>query len=371
MKTLNNQLPIVISAVVVLFAVGFLAPEFIRFEGSEAYANTRPPKGTLLECPDACRAWEIYLDDFGYSDYLGYSYAGVPMHEMLCGEWAAAIKYAGIETWPKAMWLTDQFICPDWITNSLFWVVQPMMHTGPNQVTSIIQNSRVQIEIIATMYCSQTAMGITADPNTGNFVVSDSCFMVQDYIITNISGAAIESLYFCQFLHGHPGDIYDPVVVGVYDSDFYPIVDPEFPMSQNYHYDITMWADVTWGEDDYTEYIGFGAIERPTTYDVWHYRGDCLAGRPLTGLHVRQEDNNLQNVSSWGPDETAGAEEWFLGTLHVDHSDTVSVLLSVGWTPGGQIPTLTEWGLIIFGILLLGFITWVFLRRKREVVSLQ
>jgi len=32
-----------------------------------------------------------------------------------------------------------------------------------------------------------------------------------------------------------------------------------------------------------------------------------------------------------------------------------------------QIPTLTEWGLIIFGVVLLGFVTWVFLRRKRVV----
>jgi hypothetical protein len=35
-----------------------------------------------------------------------------------------------------------------------------------------------------------------------------------------------------------------------------------------------------------------------------------------------------------------------------------------------DIPTLTEWGLIIFGVLLLGFITWVFLKR-RKVVSVR
>jgi cbb3-type cytochrome oxidase subunit 3 len=35
-----------------------------------------------------------------------------------------------------------------------------------------------------------------------------------------------------------------------------------------------------------------------------------------------------------------------------------------------DIPTLTEWGLIIFGLVLLGFITWVFLRRRKaEAVS--
>jgi hypothetical protein len=37
---------------------------------------------------------------------------------------------------------------------------------------------------------------------------------------------------------------------------------------------------------------------------------------------------------------------------------------------GEDIPTLTEWGLIIFGVVLLGFITWVFLKR-RKVVSVR
>jgi hypothetical protein len=32
-----------------------------------------------------------------------------------------------------------------------------------------------------------------------------------------------------------------------------------------------------------------------------------------------------------------------------------------------DIPTLTEWGLIIFGVVLLGFITWVFLRRRKAM----
>lgn len=32
-----------------------------------------------------------------------------------------------------------------------------------------------------------------------------------------------------------------------------------------------------------------------------------------------------------------------------------------------EIPTLTEWGLIIFGVVLLGFITWVFLKRRKAI----
>jgi hypothetical protein len=34
---------------------------------------------------------------------------------------------------------------------------------------------------------------------------------------------------------------------------------------------------------------------------------------------------------------------------------------------GPTIPTLTEWGLIIFGVVLLGFISWVFLRRRQVI----
>jgi hypothetical protein len=36
-----------------------------------------------------------------------------------------------------------------------------------------------------------------------------------------------------------------------------------------------------------------------------------------------------------------------------------------------QIPTLTEWGQIIFGLMLLGFITWVFLKRRKKVIGVR
>jgi hypothetical protein len=47
-------------------------------------------------------------------------------------------------------------------------------------------------------------------------------------------------------------------------------------------------------------------------------------------------------------------------------ADNVQILCA-----GGAIPTLTEWGMIIFGVLLLGFITWVFLRRRKAGLSYQ
>jgi hypothetical protein len=36
-----------------------------------------------------------------------------------------------------------------------------------------------------------------------------------------------------------------------------------------------------------------------------------------------------------------------------------------------EIPTLTEWGLIIFGLVLMGFMTWVFLRRRQAGLDLR
>ncbi|MGB8657579.1 MAG: hypothetical protein WCE90_07305 [Candidatus Zixiibacteriota bacterium] len=49
-------------------------------------------------------------------------------------------------------------------------------------------------------------------------------------------------------------------------------------------------------------------------------------------------------------------------------ADNVQILCQGGL----NIPTLTEWGLIIFGVVMLGFISWVFLRRRKTAaVSLQ
>jgi len=40
---------------------------------------------------------------------------------------------------------------------------------------------------------------------------------------------------------------------------------------------------------------------------------------------------------------------------------------AVSFPAESPIPTLTEWGMIIFGVVLIGFITWVFLRRRKAI----
>ena len=69
--------------------------------------------------------------------------------------------------------------------------------------------------------------------------------------------------------------------------------------------------------------------------------------------------------------DDGAALEWQDICLQPGESATVKSVTSFGDIPAIAIPTLTEWGLIIFGVLLVGFITWVFLRRRKAVVSYQ
>jgi hypothetical protein len=51
---------------------------------------------------------------------------------------------------------------------------------------------------------------------------------------------------------------------------------------------------------------------------------------------------------------------------HAEVGNTVMYIDYVKIYPP-EIPTLTEWGLIIFGVVLIGFITWVFLKRRKAI----
>ena len=69
--------------------------------------------------------WFGDFDAAGYSDWWWWGQSNrhpYGSHEMLSGEWGAAIYYDGITTEPKAMWLTNYFQYPDWTTNSTFTV---------------------------------------------------------------------------------------------------------------------------------------------------------------------------------------------------------------------------------------------------------
>ncbi|MGB8657583.1 MAG: hypothetical protein WCE90_07325 [Candidatus Zixiibacteriota bacterium] len=66
------------------------------------------------------------------------------------------------------------------------------------------------------------------------------------------------------------------------------------------------------------------------------------------------------------------AFQWFVVSQFSDGQTTPDGGVTFEFRSGaGDIPTLSEWGLIVFGVVFLGFVTWVFLKRRRTVVGLQ
>ena len=194
------------------------------------------------------------FDAGGYADWCWWGSSprhDSGYHEMLSGEWAAAIYYDGIATEEdQAMWLTDKFLYPDWESNSLFsgsaascssWddtdnPVPPNYNAqdrDENPVTaydtgqSVIQNAEVEITIDYEMVDLglQGAGGVGGSPmafgsfvGADAFVYSERYVLLQTYTITNITDSPIQDLEFYQMLHGHPADEGNPVVYSVYDS---------------------------------------------------------------------------------------------------------------------------------------------------------
>jgi LPXTG-motif cell wall-anchored protein len=69
-----------------------------------------------------------------------------------------------------------------------------------------------------------------------------------------------------------------------------------------------------------------------------------------------------------------GPEKTTLSYTIVHTSDTTFSFSGTATTLIGlsaAIPTLTEWGMIIFGVVLLGFISWVFFKRRKAALSLR
>jgi hypothetical protein len=152
----------------------------------------------------------------------------------------------------------------------------------------------------------------------------------------------------------------------------------------------------------------FGQYKNGHRYVLYHSSGNKYniqfsAENELFGMEYRQGESNYQNlVTIYGityfnrqPGETNRTKLVRIGdhfkcylndSLFYEFDETIfggDVKIGIGCygsatydnlcltTVPPDIPTLTEWGLIIFGVVLLGFITWVFLKRRKTVVSLR
>lgn len=402
MRTLSRWLPQTL-----ILLVFVLVPAVVLLAGNAAdlplgsYREVRPIEEGLVTDPPMPLApqasawlttpnWQILLTDFGYSDVFwerkphwlraypwSYSYF---WDEVLSGEWAAAIYYDQIPTpaiamgpnagLPQTMWLEPNFLYPNWVTNSNFFVVTPIATWNRGHLPlpyfdtgySCISNGQVRIEIDYLVWNNQTAMGRCAGVWPWpwvSYVRSDPYILQQKYKITNVTSMGLTNLEFFQFLHGHPGT---HETVGFYGD--WEVYDPnrKFLAWDNwdiYHYDITQWGRkylymwpwlyAYWNWWNY-DYVGFHSRVQPNTgrspspWGLGEYRGHA-AGKPARpGVHWDVEEDNLQprgpactlypsSYPVFGR-QVAGAETWKLAAS-LPPSATVNhdVLLSISNQP--------------------------------------
>jgi hypothetical protein len=279
--------------------------------------------------------WYVTLDDYGYSDFLVYTAGPFPKdwtHEMISGEWAAAIGYDGIPlTLPiRTMWLEPDFIYPDWTTNSDFLVTSPMSEPvdldgdGLPEGSSIIANADVEIRIDVKFLDTGTGTPMGAG---GSSVTSDRYVLRTTYTVRNLRATPLTGVRFYTFLHGHPANDEANTVRSAYDTTAYA------GALSAWRYDITHVATNSGAIDGsttgcmLTDHIGMSMDVAPADWGLGSYRGHTL--RPGPGLHDDVERDILGNQTSFGPDETAGALRRDLGTLAAGASASVQVLLTV------------------------------------------
>jgi len=317
------------------------------------------------------------FDDGGFSDWIWYNpspeHPVSGNHEVLSGEWGAAIYYDGIDTGPidsesserKAMWLSKKFLYPDWFTGSNLDTTQtgagyswdnPANPGGKNGVPdtaqSTIANDDVEIQIDYEVvdlqyrdpnvwdpndYLCRSPMGFLEqdnnDPNMfrSAYVYSDRYVFLQTYTIKNISGQTLNNLAFYQMLHSHGADEYDARVNSTYNGIAY-----EDPLENYVPYDSihcvpggntvgTFCFDITqWNSEPYSghfsthkDYVGFSCAVTPDWIDNDVYQGGHGAGlfKPRKGTHINIENRALNGQDYFYQDEVAGAMGWSLGSI--------------------------------------------------------
>jgi hypothetical protein len=101
-------------------------------------------------------------------------------------------------------------------------------------------------------------------------------------------------------------------------------------------------------------YVDPDGYDRPLGGVRWTLQGgDGLAAGQVHSFTMIMSDSADTSYSYYAFNDIEGAYDCF------------ELVATSG--SGQDIPTLTEWGMIIFGVVLLGFITWVFFRRRKAI----
>ena len=309
------------------------------------------------------------LDSAGYSDWLWYGLSEshpYPYHEMLCGEWAAAIYYEGIatekldpntpEVGSKAMWLTDQFIYPDWKTNSDFWVADTTLCSAwhePNNPTpeintghTVIQNNEVEITVDYELVDLDEVESGARSPMTFRYPESSNAFyrfsdryvILQTFTIRNLKTEDLEGLEFYQLLHAHPADEKSAAIYSIYETAVYadPLENytPRNPVHQvgNFHYDMTQWNDINSNESsvNHVDFFSASTTIEPDVFGHGLFEGHS-AIKPPIGTHLDIENRSLNSQVYLFDTEPAAGAGWFFGTLAPDETVSITFALMFGY----------------------------------------
>ncbi len=268
-----------------------------------------------LQSPD----WQILLDGFGYSNRVLVTFPAIPAHEVLTGDWAAAVRFDGIPTdGGESMFLPPKLLGAGVDTNSTFEVVGPLttFHDpanpvpGNNSGSGRIVNEELLIDLIVEMRLVPGGMAIGLRPGglgSEGPLFSSQYVMVQTYRIQNISGSALNNFAFYQLLHSHPNDDNLPNNFGVFDPTLYN----QGGMPEH-HYDITTFG-ASLREPEGSDLVGFSSSVQPTAFGLGTLAGHV--GAPPPGILQNIYADTLPNTPSAGPTEIAGAMKWSLGNL--------------------------------------------------------
>ena len=320
-------------------------------------------------------------DAAGFSDWIYYGnenniYHPYDYHEVLSGEWAAAIYYDGIDTSPinpadpssgnQAMWLTDLFLYPNWNTNSDFIIdlFSDSWDTPENPVPSnnpaiyyngrdlysiandtgktIIANNSVEIaidyEVVDLAYNDPNSGVWLGAPiefftnNQSSVIFSDRYLFLQTYTIRNITEQTITGFEFYQMLHSHGADEYNAAVHSVYSNSgtyYDPLSDysPFNPIhtTGDFKYQITQWNNLDeWPiTANHVDYVCFASTTEPDFIENGYFIGH--SGKPARpGTHWNIEERNLNGeLESYG--EVAGAMGWRLGDLDPNQTSSITI----------------------------------------------
>ena len=313
------------------------------------------------------------FDAGGFSDWIYYGRSTIHQysyHEVLSGEWGAAIYYDGIDTSPidaldpnspyQAMWLTDYFDYPYWTTNSDFQITgtptsyndssnpTPLNNTAISKIVNGDIEVTIDYEVVDINYDDPNDGVWTGSPielftdGSSAIIFSDRYLFLQTYTIRNITEQTISGFEFYQMLHSHGADEYNAAVYSTYCNTgaYYDPLSNYTPYNTihtvgDFKYDITQWNDIDApnATKTHTDYVCFSSTTMPDFVENGYYiGGHSYASEnkpPRPGTHWNIEDRDLNGeLESFG--EVAGAMGWELGDLDPNETTSITVAFMFG-----------------------------------------